>query len=641
VSLRRLQDLPDHDAARDMPVQAVPAPAEGVTRMLALQQSAGNAAVARMLAAPSQIVAREDGYTVEAPSDADFTDSLEDSASESESESESESAVDPEVQLATALAAKTAETGSPGQRPAIDDTGGYTASGPGTDDALLSDSESESESESTSSETSSEDASESLSEDAPVSDRVLEVAAVVAADDASAFSELSEDAASELSSDLSSVASESESAEVSGDEAASSSSSSSRVSGPAAPAQAPVAPPLPVAAAAAPPVKKSAAKRALKALAKPVRALKKIFKGKKKKDLPTAAQLLADNDTDTAAPTTSSTSSSTSTGASASVSKSKVKRARRKSRSEHSDALSAVMSASTPSASTSLSTDEESLSTYMPPAAPPGPDPNRAAPVKYATKASLIGDWEEQDSATFISDIMGKGKFALLMDMVRFDLIKTTSKDPVVPDTADVQAAVRDLPRMTEGLKKCWGWSDEDVDKYFVLRGHRVKDTKVQFIRNEEDLKKYVVHAGASMTYGDPPQVFDTGNMISKASGAGFAIFVMDEDGNIYAGQHRVGLFHHSSFTAGRPVAAAGELKVSGGKLVQLTAKSGHYQPTPENTWNVVKQMAALGVSFAGTEIKVWIDVPGQADTTTNIHDGEEFLRLGGQAPVKRTGGKF
>jgi hypothetical protein len=276
----------------------------------------------------------------------------------------------------------------------------------------------------------------------------------------------------------------------------------------------------------------------------------------------------------------------------------------------------------------------------MPPAAPPGPDPNRAAPVKYATRPSLIGDFEEQNSADFISDIMGKGKFALLMDMVRFDLIKTTSKDPVVPDTADVQAAVRDLGRMTEGLKKCWGWSDEDVDKYFVLRGHRVKDTKVQFIRSEEDLKKYVVQAGSTMTYGDPPQVFDSGNMISKASGAGFAIFVMDEDGNIYAGQHRVGLFHHSSFTAGRPVAAAGELKVSGGKLVQLTAKSGHYQPTPENTWNVVKQMAGLGVSFAGVEVKVWQDVPGQ-DAITNIHDGEEFLRLGPQAPVKRTGGKF
>ena len=80
---------------------------------------------------------------------------------------------------------------------------------------------------------------------------------------------------------------------------------------------------------------------------------------------------------------------------------------------------------------------------------------------------------------------------------------------------------------------------------------------------------------------------------------------------------------------------------MSGGKLVQLTAKSGHYMPTPENTWNVVRQMAAVGVSFAGTEIKVWVDVPGAPDTTTNIHDGEEFLRLGPRAPVKRVGGKF
>src|SRR5262245_22942299 len=39
--------------------------------------------------------------------------------------------------------------------------------------------------------------------------------------------------------------------------------------------------------------------------------------------------------------------------------------------------------------------------------------------------------------------------------------------------------------------------------------------------------------------------------------------------------------FHHSSFTAGDPVAAAGEMRAKQGVLELISNESGHYQPAP------------------------------------------------------------
>ncbi|MFC7344562.1 putative T7SS-secreted protein [Saccharopolyspora griseoalba] len=60
----------------------------------------------------------------------------------------------------------------------------------------------------------------------------------------------------------------------------------------------------------------------------------------------------------------------------------------------------------------------------------------------------------------------------------------------------------------------------------------------------------------------------------------GRAIFVMDENGRIYAStDHEAGRFHHSSFLSGQPAAAAGELVVKDGKVELITNQSGHYKP--------------------------------------------------------------
>ena len=56
-------------------------------------------------------------------------------------------------------------------------------------------------------------------------------------------------------------------------------------------------------------------------------------------------------------------------------------------------------------------------------------------------------------------------------------------------------------------------------------------------------------------------------------------IYVLGPDKKVYTGEYNRGTFNHSSFLSGSPVMGAGELVVKDGKIVEITDKSGHYEP--------------------------------------------------------------
>lgn len=85
---------------------------------------------------------------------------------------------------------------------------------------------------------------------------------------------------------------------------------------------------------------------------------------------------------------------------------------------------------------------------------------------------------------------------------------------------------------------------------------------------------------------------FHTGPMKS-ASGDGWAIFVVDLQERIYAGPYAYGEFHHSSFLAGAPVLAAGEIAVDQGRVVGLTNKTGHYKAGPAELKRMLELLRA------------------------------------------------
>lgn len=80
------------------------------------------------------------------------------------------------------------------------------------------------------------------------------------------------------------------------------------------------------------------------------------------------------------------------------------------------------------------------------------------------------------------------------------------------------------------------------------------------------------------------------------------AIFVMGETGDIYiANCHRMGQFHHSSFLAGGPVAAAGEIRIETGVVKLLSRASGHYEPTSAQFTQVMDRLRDQGISASYT----------------------------------------
>jgi hypothetical protein len=82
-----------------------------------------------------------------------------------------------------------------------------------------------------------------------------------------------------------------------------------------------------------------------------------------------------------------------------------------------------------------------------------------------------------------------------------------------------------------------------------------------------------------------------------NVEGAALAIFVMDTSGELLLTcDHAPNRFHHSSFVAGAPVIAAGEMRVHRGKLVAITNRSGHYAPPPSCLHLVMQRLKALGV---------------------------------------------
>lgn len=61
---------------------------------------------------------------------------------------------------------------------------------------------------------------------------------------------------------------------------------------------------------------------------------------------------------------------------------------------------------------------------------------------------------------------------------------------------------------------------------------------------------------------------------------SGTWIFVLSHDGRLFVGQKVKGRLHHSSFMAGAPTLASGNIHIGvGGKLKVISPKSGHYRP--------------------------------------------------------------
>jgi hypothetical protein len=115
----------------------------------------------------------------------------------------------------------------------------------------------------------------------------------------------------------------------------------------------------------------------------------------------------------------------------------------------------------------------------------------------------------------------------------------------------------------------------------------------------EQEQYRVVVGDDGLVRQASDGSLFDTQAATSLHSDeGGRAIFVMDENGNLYASNHQeIGLFHHSTLGNGRPAAAAGEIRVVNGRIDHLTAASGHYRPGAAQMQQLTNELGRHGVT--------------------------------------------
>ncbi len=96
---------------------------------------------------------------------------------------------------------------------------------------------------------------------------------------------------------------------------------------------------------------------------------------------------------------------------------------------------------------------------------------------------------------------------------------------------------------------------------------------------------------------------YSTAHEHTGHSGAGWVIFVLGPDHNLYCASHYPGTFHHSSFLGDGAVMAAGEIKTAAdGTITHISSKSGHYKPSAQENVEMLRYFEAQGVVLSNVE---------------------------------------
>jgi len=167
------------------------------------------------------------------------------------------------------------------------------------------------------------------------------------------------------------------------------------------------------------------------------------------------------------------------------------------------------------------------------------------------------------------------------------------------------------------------GWSDEDVNGF-----EQTLTSKVKYL-DDDERAAYELSLGSIIRRGLNPKPYDTSESYTNGIGKSHAIFVMDGIGTFFTGDHKIGAFHHSSFLAGGNVAAAGSMKVEGGKLKEISNKSGHYTPNDSHLRMALSELKESGVSISSAKVRSYNPKTSKFD---QLDEADAFLQGGAGA---------
>jgi hypothetical protein len=110
--------------------------------------------------------------------------------------------------------------------------------------------------------------------------------------------------------------------------------------------------------------------------------------------------------------------------------------------------------------------------------------------------------------------------------------------------------------------------------------------------------QQYLVTINNGLLHDGTGQLMDTNHISNKTY-----IFVMDSNGNIYSAPKNT-VQHHSAFLSGRPVAAAGHMRVTQGVVDYIDNQSGHYRPPKDYMKQFKKELEKRGVDLSNTDMQ-------------------------------------
>lgn len=176
-------------------------------------------------------------------------------------------------------------------------------------------------------------------------------------------------------------------------------------------------------------------------------------------------------------------------------------------------------------------------------------------------------------------------------------------------------------------------WEKSGTDQPFLmwmesyLEDHPVPEAaRVAYLEEARDRERYEVSFEGGRAYsrfkGEP---LDTSSMRSsyRDGVSGRAIFVVDAEDKIYAGEPAMGRFYHSSFLGGRPVLGAGEIEIDRtGKVRLISNMSGHYRPESARFRETLRVLERQGVDLTQVTYEEFDAVRKQART----YNAKDFL---------------
>lgn len=168
------------------------------------------------------------------------------------------------------------------------------------------------------------------------------------------------------------------------------------------------------------------------------------------------------------------------------------------------------------------------------------------------------------------------------------------------------------------GFERIWRNENTDLPYYDYIGDKDVPpENRVKYYSEEERNGFEIVFRkdenGVVKMYQNGSVFITKGHYSKHAGKKGTAIFVISLEGKMYAGSHlkKPMRVQHSSFVAGAPVLAAGEITTDEeGRILALTRRSGHYNPDPIQAVQSLLHLKANGIRLEEIDFIDYIEGP-------------------------------